>query len=290
MSTTKTKQHKKVGLALGGGGAKGLAHIGVIKELERAGLEIAAITGTSMGAVVGSWYAATKDIATLEKLFLSVKKEDVFPMYRLARKRDGHIFKDDGVTKFLESHLDGISFDKTKIPFKAIATDVKNGDQVILSEGKLVEAVRASSSLPIVSNPVMIDGRLLMDGGFVNPVPADVVKDMGCDFVIAVDVSSKWFNFSEEKVSIFHIYSLIASALSIVEYQIARHILGNADVVLRPEVLAYDWLAFGSAREIIQHGEREAHAQIAKICKDVGHIMPEKSTFEKFMDFILYAD
>ena len=284
------KKHKKVGLALGGGGAKGLAHIGVIKELERAGLEIGAITGTSMGAIVGAWYAATKDIATLEKLFLSVKSGDVFPMHKLARKRDGQIFKDDGVTKFLEAHLDGISFEKLKIPFKAIATDVKNGDEVILSEGRLVDAVRASSSLPVVSNPVQIDGRLLMDGGFVNPVPADVVRAMGCDFVIAVDVSSQWFNIAEERISVFHIYSLIASALSIVEYQIARRVLTNADVVLHPAVLSYNWLAFHDARDIIHHGEEEAHAQIARICKDVGHIMPEKPLFEKFMDFILYAN
>ncbi len=290
MSTAKIKPHKKVGLALGGGGAKGLAHIGVIKELERAGLEIGAIAGTSMGAIVGAWYAATKDIATLEKLFLSVKRDDVVPMYKLARRHDGRIFKDDGVTKFLESHLDGMHFDKLKIPFKAIATDVKNGEQVVLSEGRVVEAIRASSSLPVVSNPVSIDGRLLMDGGFVNPVPADVVKDMGCDFVIAVDVSSKWFNFSEEKINVFHIYSLISSALSIIEYQIAQRVLTNADVVLMPSVLTFDWLAFGEARDIIRHGEEEAHNHMAKICKDVGHIMPEKTYFERFMDFILYAD
>ncbi len=290
MSTVKTQQHKKVGLALGGGGAKGLAHIGVIKELERAGLEIAAITGTSMGAVVGAWYAATKDIATLEKLFLSIKRDDIVPMYKLARKHDGRFFKDDSVSKFLESHLDGVRFDKLKIPFKAIATDVKNGEQVILSEGRLVDAVRASSSLPVVSNPVSIDGRLLMDGGFVNPVPADVVREMGCDFVIAVDVSSKWFNFSEEKISVFHIYSLISSALSIIEYQIAQRVLENADVVLTPSVLTFDWLAFGEARDIIRHGEEEAHNNMVKICKDVGHIMPEKTYFERFMDFILYAD
>ncbi len=290
MSTATKRTHKKVGLALGGGGAKGLAHIGVIKELERAGLEIGAVAGTSMGAIVGSWYAATKDIATLEKLFLGVKPEDITPMRKLARNRDGAVFKDGAVPKFLEAHLDGISFEKCKIPFVCIATDVKNGDEAVLSEGKLVPAVRASSSLPVVSSPVEIEGRLLMDGGFVNPVPADALKKMGCDFIIAVDVSSKWLDLTEEKLSVFHLYSLISSALSVVEYQVARRILENADVVLKPQVLGYDWLAFGSAKELIRLGEEEAHAQIEKICRDVGHVMPEKSLFEKFMDFILYSE
>lgn len=284
------KSHKKIGLALGGGGAKGLAHIGVIKELERAGLEISAISGTSMGAIVGAWYAATKDIEGLEKLFREVKKEDIIPAHKIVRKHDGIIFKDDGIPNFLKKKFDGITFADCKIPFKAVATDVKDGTEVILSEGRVYDAVRASSALPVIFNPVEIDGRVLMDGGFANPVPADVVRAMGCDFVIAVDVSSKWLDLTQEKLNVFHIYTIISSALSIVEYQIARRVLETADVIMRPPVLTYDWLAFSSAHELIRAGEKEAHQKIMHICEHVGHVPPEKSSFEKFMDFILYSD
>lgn len=284
------KTKKKVGLVLGGGGAKGLAHIGVIKELERVGLEISYITGTSMGALVGAWYASTKDIKTLENLFLNVKKDDVYPARHIARKHDGSIFKDSSVPDFLESHFRKINFEDCLIPFKAVATDVKNGEQVVLEKGNIADAVKASTALPIVFSPVEIGGRILMDGGFVNPVPADIAKQMGAEFVIAVDVSSKWFNLEEEHVNVLHIYSLIASAMSVIEYQIANRVLvGNADIVLRPKVINHHWLDFASAKELIAHGEVEAHEKISEICEHAGHAMPEKAPFEKFMDFILYA-
>ena len=280
---------RKIGLALGGGGAKGLAHIGVIKEIERAGLEISYITGTSMGALVGAWYASTKDISTLEKLFLGVKKDDVYTAGKIARKHDGLIFKDSSIPDFLESHFSKFNFEDCKIPFKAIATDVKNGEQVVLEVGNIADAVRASTALPVVFSPVQIDGRLLMDGGFVNPVPADVVKEMGSDFVIAVDVSSKWFNLTEEHLNVLLVYALVAAALSVIEDQIASRVrTSSADFVLRPNVLNHHWLDFGSARELIAHGEQEAHDKISEICAHVGHTMPEKAPFEKFMDLILY--
>lgn len=284
-------QKKKVGLALGGGGAKGLAHIGVIKEIERAGLEISYITGTSMGALVGAWYAATKDIKALEDLFLSVKKDGMNTASKIVRKRDGSIFKDSSIPDFLEDHFKKFNFEDCKIPFKAIATDVKNGAQIILEKGSIADAVRASTALPVIFSPVQIDGHLLMDGGFVNPVPADVVKDMGAEFVIAVDVSSRWLNLSEEHLNVLHTHALIAAAMSVVEFQIASRVLvGNADVVLRPNVLNHSWLDFGGARELIAHGEVEAHQKISEICKHAGHEMPEKSPFEKFMDLILYEE
>jgi len=288
----KAAPKKKVGLALGGGGAKGLAHIGVIKELERAGVEISFIAGTSMGALVGAWYAATKDIRALEELFLSVSSDDVVPVHKLVRKQDGNIFKDPSIPAFYESRIGAISFDECKIPFKATATDAKNGDLVILDKGNVMDAVRASTALPIVFKPVMIDGKMLMDGGFVNPVPADIVKGMGADFVIAVDVSSKWTDFSEQHLmDMLHVYGLVSHALSVIEYQIAKRVLAeSADVVMNPPVLSYHWMEFGNARDIIRCGAREAHSHLAEIYKGANHTPREKSSFEKFMDFILYTE
>lgn len=282
---------KKVGLALGGGSAKGLAHIGVIKELERAGIEISYIAGTSMGALVGAWYAMNRNITDLEEAFLKVTDGDVYSASRIARKQDGEIFRDSSIPKFLEEHFKNASFSDCAIPFKAIATDVKDGSQVILDSGNLLDAVRASTALPVVFSPTEIGGRTLMDGGFVNPVPADVVKKMGADFVIAVDVSSKWLDFSQTKIDPLHVYSLVAQAMSLVEFQIAARILPDyADIVLRPEVMSHHWLDFSSARELIGHGETEAHKKLSEISRHTGHVLPKKSPFEEFMDFILYSD
>ncbi|MBI3638610.1 patatin-like phospholipase family protein [Candidatus Wolfebacteria bacterium] len=188
----KDKEFKKlkVGLALGGGGAKGLAHIGVIKALEAAGIKIDFISGTSMGSLIGGFYAATGDVRVLEELFLKLKKGDIFPMSKLLRKRDGNLFRDKSIIELLEADIKGVKIKDCKIPFAAVATDVKNGEDVIIKKGSLTDAIRASSALPVVFAPVSMGGKLLMDGGFSNPVPADVCRDMGAEIVIAVDVSS----------------------------------------------------------------------------------------------------
>lgn len=281
---------KKVGLALGGGAAKGLAHIGVIRALEGAGIEISYICGTSMGALVGGWYAATKDISFLENLFLGIKDKDVYPTTRILRKKDGELFKNKFIVEALEEPIRGIKIEDCKIPFSAIATDVLNGDEVILEKGNLHDAIQASTALPLIFPPVEIGDRLLMDGGFVNPVPADVVKNMGAEFVIAVDVSSKWFNLQEESLNPVKMYSVMPRALSIIEYQLARKVLESADVVLTPPVLGYKWFQFSDAAEIIKCGEQETLNKLKDIYKNTGFKKPEKKSFEKFMDFIFYTD
>lgn len=277
---------KKIGLALGGGGAKGLAHIGVIKALEAAGVPIDYIAGTSMGALVGGCYAATKDVKFLEDLFLNVRKEDVVSVSKMIRNHDGMFFRNKPITELLESHFKDVAIEHCVIPFKAVATDVKNGDEVILEKGSLVDAVRASTALPIVFKPVEVRGKLLMDGGFVNPVPADVVRNMGADFVIAVDVSSRWVNISEEPVHLTHLYSIIARALLVMEYQIARHTLEKADIVIRPAVMSFTWHSFGDAFEIIRRGEHALHAHLEEICGKTGCAIPRKTVLEKFFDFL----
>ncbi len=284
------KKPKKIGLALGGGAAKGLAHIGVIKELERAGIEISFISGTSMGALIGGFYAATKDIALIEKFFMKLRHKDIYPVFRMIRKKDGAIFKNH-LMQELEKMIEGIKIDDCKIPFSAVATDVENGDEVIIKKGNLSEAIRASSAIPIVFPPVKTGGRLLMDGGLVNPIPANVARDMGADFVIAVDVSSRWLNFEEtDFFSPTKIYAVMPYALSIIGHQLSRKILAGADVVIAPPVLGYKLFHFADAEEIIKKGASEARNKMHEIFKTSGHIPPKKSTFDKVMDFILYQD
>lgn len=282
------KVPKKVGLALGGGGAKGLAHIGVIKALERAGIEISFIAGTSMGALVGGWYAATKDIEKLERLFLKVKEKDVFHVSKIMRRKDGELFKNKSVTEPIEEFIKHRKVEDCMIPFAAVATDAKTGEEAVLKKGNLYEAIKASTALPVIFPAVEIEDRILMDGGFSNPVPADVTRAMGAECVIAVDVSSRWMNLEEASLNPMHIYSVIPEALSIIEYQIARHVLEDANVVLRPPVLSFGWLDFPDAEEIVRYGWNEAHHKMHEIYKASGFLPPVKKPFEKFMDFLLY--
>ena len=281
---------KKVGLALGGGGAKGLAHIGVIQALEDAGISIDYITGTSMGALVGGWYAATKDIISLKEMFLGLKKRDLFPISRVLRKQDGAIFRDNSLVKLLESELKDKKIEECAIPFRAVATDVSNGDEVLIERGGITEAIRASAALPIIFNPVEVGTKILMDGGFSNPVPADVVRSMGAEYVIAVDVSSRWLNFSDRSLFISNIYSLMENALTLIEYQLAKVSLKEADILLRPSVMRFSWLEFDEAWEIIQQGAKETRKHLKEIRKATGYSEPPKTAMRKFWEFLLDVD
>jgi len=280
---------KKIGLALGGGIARGLAHIGVIKTLEEAGIEISFISGTSMGALVGGWYAATKDIKALEDIFLNSEENGISEITKIFTKwdKDSLDMKDSLITKIFKEKFKNIKIEDCKIPFEAIATDVKNGDEVIIKKGSLVEAVKSSIAIPIILNPALFDNRLLMDGTFCNPVPADVAKNMGSEIVIAVDVSSKWIDVSERQFGWRAIPFLVLNVFSAMEYQLARTRLKSADIVLNPLVLNFGWFEFNRVSEIIRAGVKETKAKLKEIFSRTGYPEPAKTPFEKFLDFIL---
>lgn len=281
-------QHKKVGLALGGGAAKGFAHIGVIKALESAGIGIDFIAGTSMGALVGGYYAATKDINRLETIIRNIKKKDVYSMWRMIKRRDGALFRGESIADLLRKELGDMKVEDCQIPFTAVATNVKNGDEVQLNSGDLVNVIEASSAIPLIFSPVEVDGRLLMDGGLANPVPADVAKKMGAECVIAVDVSSRWLETPEEMTTIKDMYSIISQTLSVLEYQLAKNILKqSADIVIKPPIFHYRWLEFGNSAEIVKLGKEEAQSRIEEIRKITGYKKRHATLGDKFLDFIL---
>ncbi len=276
---------KKIGLALGGGGAKGLAHIGVIKALEEEKIPIDFIAGTSMGALVGGWYAATENIVFLENIFLKIKESDLIPSQAVKGVESSRLFKSEAFAKFLKGILDGKKIEQCLLPFRAVATDVENGKEVILSEGSIVDAIRASIALPVVFKPVKVGERLLMDGGVANPVPADEVREMGADFVIAIDISSRWIRLDDELVKGKNMPSLISIAFSVMEYEVARQVLKQADIVLRPPVMTYDWLEFFRAKEIIEAGYRETKRRLKEIRKKSGcSKRPPETAIEMIID------
>ena len=281
-------KHKKIGLALGGGAAKGLAHIGVIKALENAGINIDFIAGTSMGALVGGYYAATKDITGLETIILDIKKRDIFSLRDIIKKRDGALFRGEPIAERLKKELGDMKIENCQIPFIAVTTNIKNGDEARLNSGNLVDAIRASIAIPLIFSPVEIDGKLLMDGGLVNPVPADVVKKMGAEYVIAIDVSSRWLQAPEEMIGVKDMYSIISQTLSVLEYQLAKNVLKqSADIVIKPPIFHYDWFEFENSSEIIKIGEEETQLRLKEIRQTTGYKKPKETLGEKFMNFIL---
>lgn len=286
--TTPQKKRKKIGIALGGGGARGLAHLGVLRVLEKSNIPIDYIAGTSMGALVGGWYAIAKDVDFLEDIFSRVSSAQVEKMEELLQGRKSSLFKEDDLVAMLEVGFGDRTIEKCQIPFAAIATDAKNGGEVILKKGSLREAVRASTAIPAVFPAVEQQGKTLIDGGFTNPVPADVVKDMGADIVIAVDVSSKWIDIKEYSIDAHDVYHILSDAFGVAEYQMAKRILGKyANVVIHPLVTEYGLFDFHKLSDIVQAGERATHYALKDIEKQTGYkVTLQKGLAEQFVSMM----
>jgi len=287
------KKRKTVGVALGGGASKGLAHIGVLKALKEINVPIDFIAGTSMGALVGGWYALDGDISSMEDFVSALERKERKSLAKISLTKGRPRIKDEPVTAIIEKHFGAHRLENCKIPFWAVATDVKNGDEIILSEGKMTDAIKASTAIPIIFSPVEISGKTLADGGIVNPVPADVVRQMGADIVIAVDVSSRWFDvssFSANFLSLKTIQTVLYSLIAVFGYQVAKEKLKKADIVLNPPVLNYEWLDFREAEHIIAAGYKTAKDSFGKICRICECKLPPKGALEEFWDFVLGID
>ncbi len=177
----------RIGLALGGGSARGWAHVGVIRALEEAGIRPDLICGTSVGAMVGAAYAAG-ELDRFERWLLDMKVSDVVGFMDVSLS--GGLFKGERLMEFFRSNFVDRPINELSIPFAAVATALHTGAEVWLREGSTVEAVRASIALPALFTPVLRDGMALVDGGLVNPVPVSLARAMGADILIAVDLSS----------------------------------------------------------------------------------------------------
>lgn len=177
---------KKLGLALGSGGSRGVTHLGVLKALEEEGIRPDYIAGCSMGSVVGACYSAGMTIEKMVNVVSKLKTVHLMDFAVLPEPRPG-FFKGDKMLNILIKNLGDVTFDQLKIPFCCVATDVYSGKNVILREGKVAPCVRASSTIPILFKPMEMDGKLLVDGGVLCRVPTEEVKAMGADVVIAVD-------------------------------------------------------------------------------------------------------
>lgn len=180
---------QKIALVLGSGGARGVAHIGVIEELEKQGFEIKSIAGTSMGALVGGMYA-TGNLEVYKEWMCSLDKMDVFNLIDFTFSRNG-IIKGDKILKEMKKMIPDKNIEDLSIPFVAIATDISNDKEVVFNSGSLYDAIRASISIPNVFTPFDKDGSHIVDGGVLNPIPINRAKRFDDDILVVVDVNAR---------------------------------------------------------------------------------------------------
>lgn len=249
-------ERPRVGLALGSGGARGFAHLGAIKVLRDEGIQIDFIAGSSMGALVGCFYGAGIDIENLYQLSVAFKRKyfldfTVPKMGFIAGKK---------VKEFIRFFTHGKNIEDLILPVGVVATDLLTGEKVVFREGPIAEAVRASISIPGIFIPEKYNGRLLVDGGVADRVPVSVVRDMGADIVIAIDVSSV-----ERNAEIVSIYDVIMQSIDIMQTEIFTNREIASDIMIRPHVEMYSSRAFTNIKEIIATGEEETKKQIDHI-------------------------
>ncbi len=248
-----------MGLALGGGGARGFAEIGVLRVLEQEKIPISFVAGTSVGSLVGALYADTGRVLDAEFHAIAVTEEDLFD-YRAFAVFSGGFVKGERLRQFLGANLRSKSIEKMKIPFAAVAVDAATGRVVSFQRGAIAPAVHASCAIPGVFVPVVISGRTYIDGGVVNPVPADVARSMGAEVVIAVSIPP----LTRSTVPANPV-AIAYQAVTIMSAEIGRLRAREADVVITPDVgdIAYD--DFTRKKRLIAAGEDAAREALPLI-------------------------
>lgn len=263
-------QRKKVGLALGGGYARGLAHIGVLEVLEREGIPVDIIAGTSIGALVGALYAREMDTGLMKKQAQQLDILGLTSLVDLTVPHGGFI-AGKRVTSLLRRLIGDVSFKDLNLPLACVATDILTGDEVIINEGPVLEAVRASISIPLIFTVVEAQGRYLVDGGLVNPVPVSVVKAMGADIIIAVDVTpdkaerSDYLSKNHKTSKSPGIIQVLIQSIYISTYLSARTGSDGADIIIHPHLAHINPGDFHRASECILEGELAAEDNVAHI-------------------------
>ncbi len=269
---------KKVGLALGGGAARGLAHIGVLEVLEKEGIPVDMIAGTSAGAAIGALYAQGKDAVLIKRLALELKFRQRLSLIDLALPKTGFI-AGKRIKDLLRLVIgDDINFGDLKIPFACVATDINTGEEVVINQGSVLEGVRASISLPVIFTLVKWRGRYLVDGGLVNPIPVNVVKAMGADYTIAVNVTPKVSKRLQlEKTAAEkepNIFGIMIQTTYITASQLVKSSLKEADITIQPQVADIGPGDFRRAKDLILQGELAAQKAIPKIKRKLKTLNP----------------
>ena len=253
---------RRVALVLAGGGARGVAHIGAIEELERQGFEISAVAGTSMGALVGGVYASGY-LEPFKEWMRALDKYKVFSLVDFALSTEG-LVKGDRVMEAMKELVPDVQIERMPVPFAAVAADLLTGDEVVLDSGGLYDAIRASISIPSVFRPVHRDGRVLVDGGTVNPLPLNRVRREEGDMLVAVDVSAPFgAPVPKTRVSLNYYKVLIASS-EIMQQHITQLMcrLHKPDILVEMPADSYGIFEFYRSKELIEAGRTATRAAL----------------------------
>ncbi|HKM39337.1 MAG TPA: patatin-like phospholipase family protein [bacterium] len=240
-----------IGIALGAGAARGLAHIGVLQVLETEGIDIHYVAGASIGSLIGAFFAAGIELDRMEQLAASLRLKHLVDFGGLPGK--GGVIQGEKLRQLLNTFLRGLTFDDLRLPFAAIATDLTTGEEVAFRQGSVVTAIMASCAIPGVFVPVRTSGRILVDGGLVDRVPVRILHKMGAGKVIGVDVGpnlrSGRFRSAVE---------VTMQAFDIMQEVIVRLKTSRADVLIRPEVGDFSLIRLDKATELIKLGRKAA--------------------------------
>ncbi|MFZ0138488.1 MAG: patatin-like phospholipase family protein [Candidatus Sulfotelmatobacter sp.] len=260
-----------IGVALGGGFARGMAHIGVLKVLEQEGIPVRIIAGTSVGALIGACYCSGLSIEELEDVAHSVRFT-TFARWTVSRYG---FASNDRMMQFLNRTLKVKTFEELRIPLGITATDFNTGEGVVFHSGSMVDPVRASCAYPGMFLPVNIRGRWLVDGMLSHPVPTSPLHEMGADRVIAVHLRGQWSKDGAPR----HLFDVIGQSFAIAQDQMSHLWRGAADVIVEPDVAGFAYDDFKRAGELITAGEIAARKVLPEVRRWLE--MPETSTVAK---------
>ncbi len=250
----------RIGLALGGGAARGFAHIGVIKALEAQGIYPEIVVGTSAGSVVGALYAAGNNGFALQRIAMEMDEATISDWALPLFGKSSGVLKGEALQNYVNRAVRNVPMEKLKIAFGAVATDLNNGQPILFQRGNTGQAVRASSSVPSVFQPVKIGDRSYVDGGLVAPVPVRFVREMGADFIIAVNISTQ----TDAQAAASSVEVLLQT-FSIMGQRLNHYELKDADVVIQPSLPKMGGGDFNGRNLAILAGEQAAAAMMPQI-------------------------
>ena len=248
-----------IGVALGGGFARGIAHIGVLKVLEEEGIPVRMVAGTSVGAIMGAAYCSGLTIEELEALAHKVRFTN-FARWTLSRYG---FATTDRMISFLNRTLKVQTFEELRVPLAVTATDFSTGGGAVFTSGPIIDPVRASCAYPGMFLPVEIDGRCLVDGMLSYPVPSRPLRDMGADRVLAVHLKGQWSKSCAPR----HFFDVIGQSFAIAQDMMSPTWRNAADLLIEPDVAGFDYDDFKRAGELIRVGEQAMRAAMPEVRK-----------------------
>ncbi|MFH0787675.1 MAG: patatin-like phospholipase family protein [Pseudomonadota bacterium] len=263
------KEHKgppKIALVLGGGAARGFAHVGVIRLLEQEKIPIHMIVGTSVGSLIGALYASDPNGFNLEWLSFSIEKDDIFD-YSLIYSKMGPV-QGERLEKFIQTKVKVKTMEQMKIPFYAVATDLNSGNTVVFEKGSVAKAVRASCSIPGIFQPLELGGKMYVDGGVTDNLPVDVARAKGADIIIAVTISK---NIQNPQINT--LIDVILQSINIMGRELVIYKSRGYDVLIEPNVGDVGMTDFSQKKRLMDAGIQAAKQALPRIKK----LIEEKS-------------